>query len=1112
MLLGLTAGVQQAYAEAAGQWQLIGTFNGWSAQKGLDTIADGVVAQDLVLDAGREYQFKLYQPDANLYMGNDGLMTQAHCTGWGLSATAGNIGIATTIAGTYHFEYNISSMALTVTYPEKEGATLYGSAVRDENTDVMIQAYYWTHGKDADGNDDGSLLHLGYGEVDWKSLNDEATELAEHFDLVWLAPSQKTADWTGFIPVNYSDQNSRAWGSEQELRDLIGTLHKEGAKVVADVVLNHAIADEKRDEGYEGQVTNFCQFEPQDFGRYGRFYPDWSWVSNTDELFLSYNDRGSSVIDRDTPGNSCGSYYADGSLEADETTASIYNGSGYKNYTWARGEYDFRIGRDWAHRKDSVRIMSRAYLTWLRDELGYDGFRYDFCKGFHPSHLNDYNRAAAPYFSVAEVFDGDVNKIMGVLRDANYNTSIFDFPTRYQIKDAVSQPRNLHFLYDQHPYMLIHKDPAHRKNAVVFCENHDSFRESYNLCGTPDASVETLQGQQREILQANAYVLTMPGVPSVFYPHWKTFPKEINSFIEARKKAGVHSESALEDWKPSNQNEDWYTARTQGKYGYMQVKLGSDCSPKSEPYAAPDGLPWHCAYADENVGVYYTSSLLDKPKPEPEVKLDTTMYVAGTFTSWAAEMKQLPCSVTLVAGDSIFFKQVRVVTTYEDGVEVRRDTTWYGQKNQNAGMTRGNSAWLLDGGYNVLLEVDVTGEYGFALVNGIFTVSYPDPCLGYKALELSLDTTVLDSVQMPFFFHGVPFSETGVQLDTLRSRYGCDSVYRSLKVIFEHYTAPVITLDTTMYVAGTFTDWATGMKPLPYTAKLTEGDTAAFKQVRVVTTYADGVEVRRDTTWYGQKNQNAGMTRGNSAWLLDGGYNVLLEVDVTGEYLFDLVDDIFTVSFPDPCLLIKPVYQSLDTTVLDSVQLPYVFYGLSFMETGMQQDTLRSRYGCDSVYRTVKVVFEHYEAPVVTFDTVMYVAGTFTDWADGMKPLPYTAYLTTNNKTEFKQVRVITTYEDGVEIRRDTTWYGQKTDGASMTRGNSAWLLDGGNNVLLEVDAPGAYVFALDGDIFTVTYPEKLGTALDEQASHGAAVKVLRADGVYILRGGRRFTILGRPL
>jgi alpha-amylase len=91
-----------------------------------------------------------------------------------------------------------------------------------------------------------------------------------------------------------------------------------------------------------------------------------------------------------------------------------------------------------AHGKREVREMSRAYLTWMRDSIGYDGFRFDFMKGIAGSTLFDYNRASAPYFCVAEVFDGNIDKQLGFLKDANYETYVFDFPGKFHYyNDAI---------------------------------------------------------------------------------------------------------------------------------------------------------------------------------------------------------------------------------------------------------------------------------------------------------------------------------------------------------------------------------------------------------------------------------------------------------------------------------------------------------------------------------------------------------------------------------------------------------------------------------------------------------------------------------------------------
>ena len=39
---------------------------------------------------------------------------------------------------------------------------------------------------------------------------------------------------------------------------------------------------------------------------------------------------------------------------------------------------------------------------WLRTDIGFDGWRLDFVKGFHGSHVRDYMEASVPLFAVGE--------------------------------------------------------------------------------------------------------------------------------------------------------------------------------------------------------------------------------------------------------------------------------------------------------------------------------------------------------------------------------------------------------------------------------------------------------------------------------------------------------------------------------------------------------------------------------------------------------------------------------------------------------------------------------------------------------------------------------------
>jgi len=588
----LTLGAQ------TGEWLLQGNFKAsdWSGPTKMEAKTDGAentLYATLTLEPGKEYEFKI-NCDSEWY-GNGGTMTRAHCTNWTMSTADGNCRIATTIKGDYEFAFNTSSKTLSVVYPyNPKQATLYETAVPDRNPDVMLQAFYWAH----DGNT--AIPYTEYGDVSWEKLGEEASELAAYFDLIWLAPSGETADFTGYLPMNYSHQGTfedelghhghSPWGTAAELQQLISKLHQGGAKVVADIVLNHTSAGHV--DEYDGEDKNWCNWTVNDFGRYGSFKPDWSWITAEDEMFA--DDQMPGRIDRSMTGD-CGNHNT-AELTPDDKSVSYQSG----NYSWDYQEYNSIYSRDLAHGKREVREMSRAYLTWMRDSIGYDGFRYDFMKGISGSTLFDYNRASAPYFCVAEVFDGNIDKQLGFLKDANYETYVFDFPGKFHYYNDAIRTYNLKALATDR-YSLIHHDPGH---TVTFIDNHDSFREGSNLYGSPNAM------DDRQARMALAFLLSMPGVPCVVYPYWNNHKEECRAFIMARKAAGVHSQSEIvQQWAGSGQmGDNYYCAIIKGTKGYLFLKLGYDSVPTDAPMEpSPDGQAWKCAWGNrDHAGVWYT--------------------------------------------------------------------------------------------------------------------------------------------------------------------------------------------------------------------------------------------------------------------------------------------------------------------------------------------------------------------------------------------------------------------------------------------------------------------------------------------------------------------------
>ena len=429
------------------------------------------------------------------------------------------------------------------------------SAVPERCADVMFQCFYWD-----------SYQDKGYGRTKWIDLNNgQAEEIGKWFDLVWLPPMSKSTGGTGYLPICYSDFDG-AWGTKPNLMTLIQTLHQNGAKVVADIVINHVAGS-----------SGWCKFAKMNFGEYGSFSPTAEWICKTDEM-----------------------NFDDGAGDC-KGTATGAKDDGYGS------EANYDSGRDWDHTNADVRAMFKAYLTWLRKEIKIDGFRYDYCKGFHNSHINEYNSAAKAYFSVMEYWDGNPTVLQEHLSDANWNTLTFDFATKYTAFNNGIASNYYQGL--KGPGLL---GAGKSKYAVTFLDSHDSFqRDDNEFCGKNNS-----MKYPGKIQQCYAYMLSMPGVPCVFYPHWVTYKDVIKKMINARYKTGVHSESEVSDEAGSG----YYKATITGTNGQIRVLIG----PNSGYDSTPSGFT--LAVKGENYGVYYktNSSRGDKDKERTPQGIEET--------------------------------------------------------------------------------------------------------------------------------------------------------------------------------------------------------------------------------------------------------------------------------------------------------------------------------------------------------------------------------------------------------------------------------------------------------------------------------------------------------
>lgn len=410
----------------------------------------------------------------------------------------------------------------------------YSTAVPSQCTDVMLQAFYW------DSNTD-----KGFGNTQWNTLNGQVDEIAQSFQMVWLPPSGYpnafTSSKLGYIPQRYSYQTSNM-GMSGALNTLISNLHSKGVKVIADIVINHA-----------GNRSTACDFDEQDFGEYGKFSPTSKWITSNDE---GQCDKGSNPDD-------------------------------------GQHEANYPAARDWDHKNQQVQQMFRAYLKWMKGVMKYDGFRFDYCGGYHTSHINDYVSNAKPYFSVMEYWSGDANELKSRIDDAGRNTLTFDFANMYTaFRDGIAS-NNYNKLLNSGL-----RGQGYSKYACTFIDNHDTFQRGASgvtdICGKGDGSSVN---NASVMLQCNAYMLSLPGVPCVFWPHWVKYKSEIKKMIHARRMAGIHSESSVSE----NAGGGFYEATIQGMYGSVILYLGSSAS-KSAPAGYNEGAK------GSGYAMYYTGN------------------------------------------------------------------------------------------------------------------------------------------------------------------------------------------------------------------------------------------------------------------------------------------------------------------------------------------------------------------------------------------------------------------------------------------------------------------------------------------------------------------------
>lgn len=365
-----------------------------------------------------------------------------------------------------------------------------------------------------------------YNESQWKVLEKQADELKNYIDLVWLPQSGKCLETTqvmGYMPYYYFNQNS-SFGSEAELRSLITKFKAAGIGAIADVVINH--------RNTEGWYT----------------FPAETYKG------VTYQMQSTDICKNDDGGTTATQAATDG------VSLSQNNDEGT----------DFGGCRDIDHKSENVQKVIKAYLKYLKDDLGYTGFRYDMVKGFDGIHVADYNDATGVAYSVGEYWDGN-DKIESWINRTNKKSAAFDFQFRYNVRDAVNGAANGKVATSSDWSKLnsndnLMHDANYRRYAVTFVENHDTQKRSESEQNDP---------LRKDTIAANAYMLAMPGTPCIFQPHWNAYKSEIKEMIAARKYAGITN---MSNYANKQSKKTLYVNEVTGTKHKLLVAVGNDAA------------------------------------------------------------------------------------------------------------------------------------------------------------------------------------------------------------------------------------------------------------------------------------------------------------------------------------------------------------------------------------------------------------------------------------------------------------------------------------------------------------------------------------------------------
>ncbi len=402
--------------------------------------------------------------------------------------------------------------------------------------EILFQSFPW------DANVNGQK-HVWYRHLQSKAANLSQVGVTH----VWFPPPQRSVAPQGYMPGDWYDlghgqelsHNRTLYGNKEELKACIDAFHDKDIKCIGDIVVNHRCGSHQDNQG-NWNIYHFPSGKAK--------WEQWAIVAG-DTGGQGANDTGG----------------------------------------------DFGAAPDVDHTNERVRQDIIDWLNWLKSEVGFDGWRFDYTKGYGGEYAGEYVEQTSACFSVGELwtdmnYNGsymlpDQNSHRQALCDwldaANGVVRTFDFTTKGQLQVACKTGEYWRLRDSEGKASgLIGWWPD---RAVTFIDNHDtgSLQAHWPFPGD-------------KVLQGYAYILTHPGTPTIFWEHLYTWGdnhhKAIKEMAQLRTELGISRTSML-NILIAEQNR--YVAQIDGK---CLVKLGSG-------QYSPDG-EWQLRHSGNDYAIW----------------------------------------------------------------------------------------------------------------------------------------------------------------------------------------------------------------------------------------------------------------------------------------------------------------------------------------------------------------------------------------------------------------------------------------------------------------------------------------------------------------------------